>query len=154
MRKGFKYLLFVACLSGLSVGYAAQDNMNNNPNPAQSTNQPNMSQNTFSNPATTIYVRQNAPEFKLRLPSNPSTGYSWFLKKCDVNLVNVVRHKFYQSQNPQMGAPGYEEWVFRATPAALMAPHITHVVLVYARPTESEQSQDQRRFTIITKQNL
>jgi inhibitor of cysteine peptidase len=161
MRKGFKYLLFMTCVSSLSISYAAPDDANapqQAPTSTITTNtttqmntQATMPPGTFSNPATTIYVRPNAPEFKLRLESNPSTGYSWFLRKCDVNLVNVVRHKFYPSQSQVAGAPGYEEWVFKATPMILSAPHITHVVMVYARPSEAAHSHEHKKFTIISK---
>jgi predicted secreted protein len=152
MWKGLKYALLVACLSGLSIAYATPET-NNEANASPPANPAgNRAQNVFSDPATTIYVRKEAPEFKLRLESNPSAGYSWFLKKCDTRLVNVTHHKLYPSRSQQQaGAPGYEEWVFKATPAAFMAPHITHVILVYARPSEVAHSQDQKKFTVVTK---
>ena len=147
----------IVCLSSLSIGYAAENRAQVTTSPTaggavlEKTTKSKNSPAAFSNPATAIFVKHNAPQFKLRLESNPSTGYSWFLTKYDVNLIKVVRHKFYPSQSPIPGAPGYEEWAFKATPLALAVPHITHIVMVYARPSETDHSHEHKKFTIVSK---
>jgi predicted secreted protein len=152
MRKGFKYLLFGVCLSGVSIGYAAQTTDNDNPSNNPTANSVNATQQDgFSNPSKPIYVQRNAPQFTLRLQSNPSTGYSWFLEKCDQDLIQVISHKFYSSQSQKIGASGYEEWVFKATPAALIVPRITYITLMYVRPWEADHRQNPTRFTIVIK---
>ncbi len=83
-------------------------------------------------------ITKNNPTLNLTLPSNPTTGYSWFLISYNKSLLNLIGHKYTTSNNNKklVGAGGYEAWKFRATRAALKAPHITYIKLAYARPWE------------------
>ena len=83
-------------------------------------------------------ITKNNPTLNLTLPSNPTTGYSWFLISYDKSLLKLISHKYTTSNSNKklVGAGGYETWKFQATQNALKAPHITYVKLVYARPWE------------------
>lgn len=92
---------------------------------------------------TTNYIlTKSNPVLTFQLPSNPTTGYSWFLTSYDKNLLTLVRHQYFpvsagkNHTKPLLGAGGYEVWQFKATKNALKAPQITYVKLIYARPWE------------------
>lgn len=81
------------------------------------------------------------PTLTLTLPSNPTTGYSWFLIAYNKSLLNLVSHKYTPSSATKngkqlVGAGGYETWQFKATQNALIAPQITYIKLAYTRPWE------------------
>src|SRR5690349_6447782 len=84
-----------------------------------------------------VQVTTNDAEFTIKLPSNPTTGYSWFLTNYDNDLVQLVHHQFVapkQSAKSLVGAPGEEVWIFRAKPEAFIGPQQTTIRFVYARP--------------------
>jgi inhibitor of cysteine peptidase len=88
-----------------------------------------------------ILTKSN-PVLTFQLPSNPTTGYSWFLTSYDKSLLTLIKHQYFpvsagkKDAKPLVGAGGYEVWQFKATQNALKAPQITYVKLIYARPWE------------------
>jgi inhibitor of cysteine peptidase len=81
-----------------------------------------------------VSVKSSDPIFTIQLKSNPSTGYSWSLKKYDAKLVVLVKHTYKRPNTKLIGAPGYEVWTFRMTRAAFAKPQQTTIRFVYARP--------------------
>lgn len=136
--RNLKCFLMIILMAVFTAGYAqSNNNMSNN-------------KTDFNDPAKPVMVPQSAPTFTIRLKSNPTTGYSWFLKSYDAKYIKPVDHKFIPPQRRMMGAAGYQEWVFTATPAAFKNSVTTHIRLVYMRPWEKKFVQD-ARFKIITK---
>jgi inhibitor of cysteine peptidase len=98
-----------------------------------------------------VMVTANKPQFDIRLRSNPTTGYSWFLKKYNANLIEPVKHVFEAPQNKKLiGAPGYEVWTFRVKPAGFVVPHQTTIHFIYARPWEAVGSSTDVVFKVMT----
>lgn len=87
-------------------------------------------------------LTKNNPMLTFQLPSNPTTGYSWFLTSYNKNLLTLIKHQYFPISagktcaKPLIGAGGYEVWQFKATKNALKAPQITYIKLIYARPWE------------------
>ncbi len=101
----------------------------------------------FTDPNTPIIVEQSNPTFTITLKSNPTTGYSWSLKDkgYDEKLISLVSHKFYPPTNKTLvGAPGYEEWIFKVNPSSFTASQTTKttIALVYIRPWEKPINQN------------
>ncbi|VVC76165.1 hypothetical protein AQUSIP_14700 [Aquicella siphonis] len=96
-------------------------------------------------------VTSGHPEFVLKLKSNPSTGYSWFLREYDANLISPVKHSFQQPAKNLIGAPGYELWTFRAKPGAFTVPQQTTIRMVYARPWSGSDNSTQLVFRVTTQ---
>jgi inhibitor of cysteine peptidase len=74
-------------------------------------------------------------EFVIRLNSNISTGYSWFLREYDPELISVSKHSYIAPKTNLIGAPGFDEWTFKTT----HSPKLTtpsYIRFVYARPWE------------------
>jgi predicted secreted protein len=91
----------------------------------------------FTDPLKNIVVKKSRPTFSIILQSNPTTGYSWFLKHYDSNFITPIAHRYYSGtteKNKKVGAPGYEKWIFRAKPGAFIVPQLTSISIIYMRP--------------------
>ena len=107
----------------------------------------------FTDPSKAIIVTKASPNFTITVQSNPTTGYSWFLKGYTANLLVPVKKTFYPPQQTKgdkliVGAPGYEEWIFRVKPEAFVVPQLASVTLIYLRPWD-EQSSHITNFKVI-----
>lgn len=108
-----------------------------------------------SNGATTekpvILVKADQPTFSIRLVSNPTTGYAWYLRSYDANLVQPVRRVFEAPKDKKLiGAPGYEVWTFRVKPAGFVVPMQMILRFVYARQWEVNGEAEQAVFHVTT----
>lgn len=71
----------------------------------------------------------------VRLKSNATTGFSWFLKNYDHDLLTLEGHRYIAPVPSKMvGVPGEEEWTFKINSTAYLAPQISQIEWVYARP--------------------
>lgn len=92
----------------------------------------------YTQDKTAIMVSASKPEFVIKLKSNPTTGYSWFLTDYNANLIEPLKHQYEPPTDKKLvGAPGYETWTFRMKSAAFAVPQQTLIRLVYARPWET-----------------
>lgn len=81
----------------------------------------------------TIRISKSSPIFTLKLPANPTTGYMWFLKKADANII-VLGHKYTKPIPTLMGESGYDVWRLKVQPEAFVVPHLMSLSLAYAQP--------------------
>lgn len=88
----------------------------------------------------TVDVAANRP-FTVRLESNPTTGYSWAVKKID-GTVKFVESKYVAPKNDRAGAPGEQVLTFSAGPAGT-----SKVSLVYERPFAPDEPGQSLGFT-------
>lgn len=122
-----------------------------------------ISTNIFALPATTAtneivtqekpiaVVSPNKTTFEIQLKSNPTTGYSWFLRDYNNNLLEPVKHEFIAPKDKKLaGAPGMESWKFKAKPAAFLVPQETTIRFVYMRPWEQANNVTQIVFKVIS----
>jgi len=107
--------------------------------------------NVYSEDKQNISVALDKPTFVLKLKSNPTTGYAWFLRDYNTNLIIPVKHSFQPPERGLIGAPGYELWTFRVKPAAFTVPQITTIRMTYARPWQSGDSSTQIVFHVSTQ---
>jgi len=90
---------------------------------------------TVDAPVTHV-LSADHPTTTLKLKSNPTTGYSWFLTAYNPEFLTLQTHQYVAPTSHLIGAPGYEIWTFKATPLALKAPMILNIEMRYARPWE------------------
>jgi inhibitor of cysteine peptidase len=107
---------------------------------------------TYMQDKPIVMVTTDNPEFIIKLKSNPTTGYSWFMRDYAANLIEPVKHEFLPPNNKLVGAPGYELWTFRARPDAFIVPQQTTIRFVYARPWEASDTTTQVIFKVTTAQ--
>lgn len=105
----------------------------------------------FSDPDQAIIVTTESPTFTIRLQSNPSTGFGWFLSLHDQTLIQPIKQKYYAPKEGRPGAGGYEEWTFQVNTAAFKVPQLTSIDMVYARPWGKLENYKTAKFNIFTK---
>lgn len=110
---------------------------------------PTLDAQPYSTTQNAIVVYRNAPEFSIKLKSNPSTGYQWYLMDYPHHSIDPMSHQFYPSQSKRVGEPGYEIWVFKVLPGAFNVPEMIKLSLIYARPFEISRG-SAKTFSIIS----
>lgn len=129
-----KNILVGMCVASSFVVYAATEN-----------------DHTYTEDKTSISVSVKDPVFVLKLKSNPSTGYTWFLREYDSAIITPVKHEYVQPNKGLIGAPGFENWTFKVKPAGFTVPQQTTIRMVYTRPWQSNDSGTQLVFRITTQ---
>ncbi len=105
----------------------------------------------YSEQKTNIVVSPTHSQFVIKLKSNPTTGYSWFLRKYNSEFIQPVNHHFQSSDNPKLvGAPGYELWTFKVKAEGFRVPHLMPLSFIYARPWEKNNSVSELTFWVST----
>lgn len=91
---------------------------------------------TFTNPNKPLQVTAANPTFTIRMASNPTTGYSWILKKYNKHYLKLIDHHYVKPQQAMPGAGGYEEWNFKVSPLAFKKSTSIKLNMFYSRPWE------------------
>ena len=110
--------------------------------------------NAAVNNAQVVTVTKQKPTFTITLQSNPTTGYSWFLLKCNDHLIKPVSQEFMADKvalkKGIMGAPGLSVWTFRVPSTAFSVPRVTSLKWVYMRPWEGlVKGQEKTAYTVV-----
>jgi inhibitor of cysteine peptidase len=96
-----------------------------------------------------VIVTSAQPQFIVKLKSNPTTGYGWFLRDYNSALLEPVSHGYEAATDKKlMGAPGFEIWTFRVKPSAFVVPQQSMVRFVYTRPWEAGETGMQLMFKV------
>ena len=83
--------------------------------------------------------------FTITLDSNPTTGYQWQItRQLDTGLLKLVDSKYIAPKTGLVGAPGKEEWTFKATRAGKAI-----ISFDYVRPWEKDEMPAQSDSFII-----
>ena len=100
---------------------------------------------TFTDPSKPVSVHKGET-FELRLESNPTTGYKWFIATPpDPAVVTGGDRRYDGPDGPGVGAGGHEVFTYRA-----VATGRTEIVMFYSR-SESVRTEPQamtRTWTI------
>lgn len=110
-----------------------------------------VNENIITDEKPNFIVTTNNPQFTIKLKSNPSTGYAWFLREYDAELLIPVKHEFQQGDKKLIGAPGYELWTFRVKPVGFVVPRQTTLRFIYSRPWSNSDSSTQVVFRLSTQ---
>lgn len=98
-----------------------------------------------------LVITNKNPTFSLRLKSNPSTGYQWFLREYDADLIQPVSQHYVPGDANLIGTPGYDIWTFKVKPAAFSVPQQTVIRLIYARAWQGAEGSTQIVFRVSTQ---
>jgi inhibitor of cysteine peptidase len=105
----------------------------------------------YNEDKTGVYVKAEQSQFQIQLKSNPTTGYSWFLREYDSNLIKPIKQEFVAPKDKKlMGAPGYEVWTFQVKPAGFTVPQQSVIRFVYSRPWDGSDQSKQLVFRVST----
>ncbi|MFZ2315955.1 MAG: protease inhibitor I42 family protein [Gammaproteobacteria bacterium] len=102
----------------------------------------------YSESRLNIVVEKKNPIFRIRLKSNPTTGYSWFLREYDHDLLVPVKHEFESPTMTVVGAPGSDVWTFKVKPTGFTVPQQSTLRMVYARPWQGADGSTQIVFRV------
>jgi inhibitor of cysteine peptidase len=105
---------------------------------------------TQDKPVAMITAAQ--PEFVIKLKSNPTTGYTWFLRNYNTDLLQPVSHSFQAPDTTMVGAPGFELWTFKVKSTAFVVPQQTSIRFAYSRPWEAAESATPLLFRVTIEQ--
>lgn len=108
--------------------------------------------NTVTDPNKAIQVTKKSPIIVLKIKSNPSTGYSWFLVNYDSTLITPISREFVPSEEKKTGSPGYELWRFSVNPTAFNVPRMTDIILQYIKPWVVPSKVRQLKFVIVIEE--
>jgi inhibitor of cysteine peptidase len=73
--------------------------------------------------------------FTITLDSNPTTGYQWQIaRQIDIGLVEIIDSQYITPKTSLVGAPGKEEWHFKAIKQGK-----TIISFDYVRPWEKDE---------------
>ena len=81
-----------------------------------------------------IIVKSSDDRIEIKLAANATTGYQWFVKHYDHNLLNLMSYHYQTSNANLVGTSGMAIFVFEVEPAFHRAPQITTVMLKYGQP--------------------
>lgn len=89
-----------------------------------------------SQESQTILLKPGQKTFSIKLKANATTGYQWFLKKYDDDLVKVKDYQYVvdASHEKMVGVGGTAEFTFKADSDFLKAPQQTTLYFVYLQP--------------------
>ena len=106
----------------------------------------------FTDPTKALLVTKSSPVLTLKLKSNPTTGYSWFLVGYDHELIKPLGAQFHPPKQTMPGAPGYTIWRFKVNPRAFVAPQMTTITLKYLRPWVVPMNGRKLTFTVVIQE--
>lgn len=81
-----------------------------------------------------LTVSADAKTVEIRLVSNKTTGYSWFLERYNSKLIKPLSYHYIVPSVSMVGAPGVSVWTFQVLPHAV--PIHDRITWVSVRPWE------------------
>jgi len=100
--------------------------------------------------AKTIVVTADKPTFTIKVPSNRTTGFQWFLGGYTKDLIEPVSSTFVAPKVKMAGAPGYTVWKFEVDDDAFEVPMVMWVKLVHMRPWTT-QGATKQIYKVVTQ---
>lgn len=100
--------------------------------------------------AKPIMLEAKNPRFTIRLESNPTTGYRWFVKSYPSAFIVPVKHRVEKPTSNLAGAPTHEIFTFKVKPAAFTIPQELAVRFIYTRPFEQSHNNQSKNFRVMT----
>jgi len=156
----FKYFISTVLISTFSCNFFAknkEDSHKNKINPKLQKIIAHSNSNMFSitmhdSKFNTIPIAKDSTDgiFTVTLESNPSTGYQWFLKKYDHQILNLINYSYVPSKDTKLiGAPGNAKWTFKVNSYVVKAPVVTHIELLHKRAFEKNNDNDSNEVITI-----
>lgn len=85
---------------------------------------------------------------EVSLPANATTGYQWFIKSYDHDLLSLQGYRYTKSNSNAVGSGGTAIFSFSVDPRFYDAPQMTTVSLAYQQPWSAAQSGSTATITI------
>jgi inhibitor of cysteine peptidase len=103
-------------------------------------------------PQKPIILSSNAKQVTINMVSNPTTGYSWYLKDYDERLFIPFSHTYFSPTAKKIGKAGAESFVFNVQRKASKVKRLSQLTFIYLRPWNGDIAQTVT-FTILSTPN-
>lgn len=106
----------------------------------------------YTDTTRAITVSVDNPEFSIRLKSNPTTGYRWYLKTWPNTWLKVVGLDYSANNTALVGSGGEEVWHFKVLPQAFQARMLMSIEFVSIQPWNMQkvESSTSQTFYVVT----
>jgi inhibitor of cysteine peptidase len=132
-----KYITFFFLASFSTVIFAEKSN-------------PNPSAPIYNETKTSVILQGKERVFTIRLKSNPTTGYQWYLRDYSSKMIIPILQRYVPSEKKLIGSGGMEEWKFKVSDRAMTYPHQLILRMIYARPSQGAEGSTSVLFRIST----
>ena len=105
----------------------------------------------YSDATKAIMVKPSESDFVIKLESNPTTGYAWFIvDDYDKSLIDIKSSYYTAAEVKEgvRGTGGMTTWQIHLKPSAFTVPSSMTLHFLYAKPWET--AGDVKEFTIRT----
>lgn len=92
------------------------------------------------NKTSSVVVDAKQPQFSIKLPGNPTTGYQWTVKQYDKTVVQLLSSEYVPSKPALVGSGGITVFSFTLLPRASY-PSSVPIQFQYARPWDAKSAQ-------------
>lgn len=141
----------LALLAGLFFLYTAKAAEEETPLPASP--MVTASSDPYTDATRAITVTADNPEFSIRLKSNPTTGYRWYLKTLPNNWLQVIGLNYSANNTALVGSGGEEVWHFKVLPKAFNARMLMSIEFVSIQPWNMQKADNStsQTFYVVTE---
>lgn len=110
------------------------------------------SSDPYTDATRAITVTADNPEFSIRLKSNPTTGYRWYLKTWSNTWLEVMGLAYSANNTALAGSGGEEIWHFKVLPQAFQARMLMSIEFVSIQPWNMQKadSSSSQTFYVVT----
>jgi inhibitor of cysteine peptidase len=110
------------------------------------------SNDPYTDASRAITVTADNPEFSIRLKSNPTTGYRWYLKAWPNNWLKVIGLNYSANNTALVGSGGEEVWHFKVLPKAFSARMLMSIEFVSIQPWNMQKVNESasQTFYVVT----
>lgn len=105
----------------------------------------------FTDPTRAITITADNPEFSIRLKSNPTTGYRWYLKALPSTWLEVLGEDYVPSNTTAVGAGGEETWHFKVLPEGFKARMLLSIEFVSVQAWNMKGPSTTQSFYVVTE---
>lgn len=111
------------------------------------------SNDPYTDATRAITVTADNPEFSIRLKSNPTTGYRWYLKTWPNTWLQVIGLDYTADNTALAGSGGEEVWHFKVSPKAFNARMLMSIEFVSIQPWNMQKvaTSPSQTFYVVTE---
>lgn len=104
----------------------------------------------YAGPSANIRLKPNQQMVDITLAANPTTGYQWFVKNYDHDLLSLQNYRYIANNNKdgKVGKGGVAIFSFAVDPRFYDAPQVTSVSFVYQQPWNPGQNAAAAQVTV------
>ncbi|MCF6767767.1 protease inhibitor I42 family protein [Thiotrichales bacterium 19S11-10] len=110
-----------------------------------------LSANTNDNINKPIVVNNKEWTVTIELPANATTGYQWYLKSYDPDLIRPKSYRYStNNDSKKIGQGGIAEFKLTVSKRFKSVPQLTEVSFIYVKPWNLEEQTKEKTITLLS----